>query len=41
MLVFRTVIEHHQDVGVADAIREKIEQRLRFSVDPVKVFEDE
>src|ERR1700687_4835122 len=41
MLVFRSVIEHHQDVRVADAIREKIEQRLRLSVDPVEVFEDE
>ena len=41
MLVFRTVVEHHQDMRGADAIGEKIEQRLRLSVDPVQVFEDE
>src|SRR6202023_1508219 len=41
MLVFRTVVEHHQDMRGADAICEKIEQRLGLSVDPVQVFEDE
>src|SRR6267154_3027964 len=40
MLVFRTVVEHHQNMRGADAIGEKIEQRLRLSVDPVQVFED-
>src|SRR5208282_895986 len=41
MFIFRAVVEHHQDTRSADAIGEKIKQRLGFSIDPVQVFEDQ
>src|SRR5205807_5070721 len=35
------IVDHHENWSGADAVGEKIQQRLRFSIDPVQVFEDE
>src|ERR1700693_289813 len=35
MRVFRAVVDHHQDMRGADAVGEKLEQRLGLSINPV------
>jgi len=41
MLVFRSIVDQQQHARAGKAFHQAIEQRLRLTIDPVEIFEDE
>ena len=39
VMVLRTIVHHQQDVRVGNCIRQEIQQRLGFAINPVQILE--